>query len=70
MIYSLIDDEQIKEQLSQLRNEHRTLDESIDSMIREQKVDMIRLSQMKKHKLSLKDQIAKLEGMLFPDMPA
>ena len=67
---NLMDKESLLQaQLDQLRLEHRTLDGEITTL-REQGVDSVTLSRMKKRKLVLKDQIARLEDKLYPDIIA
>ncbi|MEM1277382.1 MAG: DUF465 domain-containing protein [Pseudomonadota bacterium] len=67
---NLMDKESLLElQLGQLRQEHRALDSEITEL-REKGTDPITLSRMKKQKLALKDQIARLEDKLYPDIIA
>ena len=56
--------------LAELRQEHRTLDEEILRLQAQPAVDELALRRMKKHKLQLKDCIARLESALIPDEPA
>lgn len=56
--------------LAELRQEHRALDEDILRLQAEPTVDELALRRMKKHKLQLKDCIARLESALIPDEPA
>ena len=58
------------EKLRQLRIEHRDLDEVIARLSMDIHVDEIQLKRLKKRKLSLKDQIARLEAALVPDIIA
>ena len=58
------------EKLRQLRIEHRDLDEVISRLSLDIHVDELQLKRLKKRKLGLKDQIAKLESQLIPDMNA
>lgn len=60
----------LKEWLAQLRLEHRDLDEVIIRMTGDPLTDQIMLRRMKKRKLALKDQIARLESRLIPDLDA
>jgi hypothetical protein len=61
------EDKIIMQELDQLRAEHRT----IDLMILEiAGVDMLRIQRLKKRKLLLRDRIATLESMLYPDIIA
>lgn len=56
--------------LSQLRQEHRELDESIQALIASGALDQLQLTRMKKRKLMLRDQITKLEDDCLPDIIA
>ena len=58
------------EKVRQLRIEHRDLDEVICRLSLDMHVDELQLKRLKKRKLGLKDQIAKLESQLIPDMNA
>jgi hypothetical protein len=64
------EEEEIRRELIQLRQEHRDLDEAIAAMIQSSTVDTIRIQRMKKRKLVLKDRIAMLEDRLLPDIIA
>ncbi|HSD75165.1 MAG TPA: YdcH family protein [Steroidobacteraceae bacterium] len=58
------------ERLRQLRIEHRDLDDVIARLSLDYDVDEVQLKRLKKRKLMLKDQIAKLESQLIPDLNA
>ena len=58
------------ERLRQLRIEHRDLDEVISRLSLDLHVDQLQLKRLKKRKLLLKDQIARLESELIPDLNA
>ena len=58
------------EKLRQLRIEHRDLDEVITRLALDIHVDELQLKRLKKRKLSLKDQITRLESELIPDLNA
>lgn len=62
--------EAIQMRLSQLRLEHRDLDNAIERLIEVPYVDQLQLTRLKKRKLLLKDIIAKLESQLIPDLNA
>ena len=64
------EEEQIRNQLAELRQEHRDLDMAIESMISTGSSDTIRIQRLKKRKLALKDRIAALEDQLLPDIIA
>jgi hypothetical protein len=58
------------ERLRQLRIEHRDLDDVISRLSMDFKVDELQLKRLKKRKLMLKDQIARLESQQIPDLNA
>ena len=55
------------ERLRELRIEHRDLDDVINRLQRDLYVNEVQLRRLKKRKLMLKDQIARLESELSPD---
>jgi hypothetical protein len=58
------------QRLRQLRIEHRDLDDVISRLQLDLRVDELRLKRLKRRKLLLKDQIARLESELIPDLNA
>jgi len=58
------------QRLRQLRIEHRDLDDVISRLQMDLRVDELRLKRLKRRKLLLKDQIARLESELIPDLNA
>ncbi|MBL8805727.1 MAG: DUF465 domain-containing protein [Rhodospirillales bacterium] len=62
--------EAIRKQIAELQSEHRDLDEVIMRMMEASTVDMLQIQRLKKRKLGLKDQIARLESRLLPDIIA
>jgi hypothetical protein len=58
------------ERLRQLRIEHRDLDDIISRLTMDFKVDELQMKRLKRRKLMLKDQIARLESQLIPDLNA
>ena len=56
--------------LKELRVAHRDLDIAIAELSKNPLVDQIRVRRLKKQKLMLKDQIARLESELIPDLNA
>ncbi|WP_374447532.1 YdcH family protein [Stella sp.] len=65
-----LDLELIRQKLEALKSEHRDLDDVIERLAEQAPVDQLRLQRMKKRKLMLKDQMAKLESLLLPDIIA
>ncbi len=58
------------EKVRQLRIEHRDLDEVICRLSLDMHIDELQLKRLKKRKLMLKDQIARVESQLIPDLNA
>jgi hypothetical protein len=58
------------ERLRQLRIEHRDLDDIISRLSMDFKIDEVQMKRLKRRKLMLKDQIARLESQLIPDLNA
>ena len=56
--------------LAQLRLEHRELDDEIQALIAGGPIDQLHLTRLKKRKLMLRDQIAKIEDSIVPDIIA
>jgi hypothetical protein len=55
--------------LAELRQEHRDLDAAIAALT-DFAADQLQMTRLKKRKLQLKDQIARLEDSLLPDIIA
>jgi hypothetical protein len=64
------EEQEIRRELAELRQEHRDLDLAIAAMAESGTVDTIRIQRMKKRKLLLKDRIAALEDRRLPDIIA
>ena len=58
------------QRLRELRIEHRDLDDVICRLSLDIYVDELQLRRLKKRKLQLKDQIARIEDSLLPDITA
>ncbi|MBB4265007.1 YdcH family protein [Roseospira visakhapatnamensis] len=69
----MIDDEEtatLRRRLEALRLEHRDLDEVIARLMDTAPYDMLQLRRLKKRKLILKDEIARLQNQVTPDIIA
>ncbi|NJM36018.1 MAG: DUF465 domain-containing protein [Rhodomicrobium sp.] len=62
--------QRLRAQLAQLKQEHRDLDSAIASLEETMRPDQLQLKRLKKRKLHLKDEIARVEDELFPDIIA
>jgi len=60
----------LREKLVHLQTEHRDLDSAISSLEETLRPDLLALKRLKKKKLGLKDQIARIEDELTPDIIA
>ena len=63
-------EQQLRAMLAQLKQEHRDLDTAIDSLEQAVRADQLQVRRLKKKKLHLKDEIARVEDELFPDIIA
>jgi hypothetical protein len=60
----------LRAKLEELKTEHRDLDTAITSLQSQHTRDQLQMQRLKKRKLLLKDEIAKLEDALLPDIIA
>ncbi len=72
MSESLTDEEieEIRQHVTELKIEHRDLDDVIDHLIEDGRVEELKIKRFKKRKLQLKDLISRLENKLIPDILA
>ena len=64
------DREALERLLSDLRSEHRDLDDVIERLAEALPFDQLRLQRLKKRKLQLRDRIQQVESSLHPDIIA
>lgn len=64
------DEQALRIELAQLRQEHRDLDVAVQALAVAGNSDALQMQRLKKKKLVLKDRIASLEDQLFPDIIA
>jgi hypothetical protein len=62
--------ESLRKKLEDLRSQHRDLDDVIERVTEQVPFDQLQVQRLKKRKLNLKDQIAKIESQLLPDIIA
>lgn len=60
----------LRDKLTELRSEHRDLDDVIARLSERAPFDQLQLQRLKKRKLALKDQITQIESRLLPDIIA
>jgi hypothetical protein len=70
MLLSVMGLELLRQQLVALKTEHRDLDAAVDVLLEHTPFDSLKLQRLKKRNLVLKDQIARLEDQLYPDIIA
>jgi hypothetical protein len=63
-------EEMLRIRLEVMRREHRDLDQAVHALEETGRPDQLTLRRLKKQKLSLKDQIVKIEDQLIPDIIA
>jgi hypothetical protein len=64
------DEARVRNQIAALREEHQDLDAAARALEALPMPDQLRIARLKKKKLTLRDQIAKLEDRLTPDIIA
>jgi len=60
----------IRNQIAALREEHQDLDDAVRALEARPQPDQLQIARLKKKKLTLRDQISKLEDRLTPDIIA
>ena len=60
----------IRKRVIELKIEHRDLDDAIEHLIETGTFEELKIKRLKKRKLQLKDDIARLENTLIPDILA
>jgi len=61
---------QLRRKLAELQSEHRDLDDVIARLAERSPVDQLQIQRLKKRKLSLRDEMSRIENMLLPDIIA
>jgi hypothetical protein len=60
----------LQENLTKLKQEHRDLDGAIDALEKSGQGEPLQLKRLKKKKLTLKDEMSRVEDILLPDIIA
>ncbi len=61
---------ELRSRLVVLKQEHRDMDDAINSLAEGPYINELQLKRMKRKKLLLKDSIQKIEDLLIPDLNA
>jgi hypothetical protein len=61
---------ELRATLLRLKQEHRDLDSAINALEDSGRADALQLKRLKKKKLSLRDEISRVEDQLLPDIIA
>ena len=56
--------------IEELKSEHRDLDDVIERLAERIPYDQLQMQRLKKRKLGIKDEIARIEAQLIPDIIA
>ncbi len=64
------DESKLRARLEELMIEHRDLDDAINALTRDGFYDQLQVQRFKRKKLLLKDEIARLQSRLIPDIIA
>ena len=70
MDYSNFTDEALEARLAELRQDHADLDAAIHALTATPVPDLIIIGRLKRKKLALKDEMARIEEFLNPDIIA
>ncbi len=60
--------EDMKEKLVNMKDEHRDMDDDINALSQRADKDMLQIQRLKKRKLALRDEIIKLDSTLLKDI--
>ena len=60
----------LRRRLATLKIEHKDLDASVEALAVQPRPDMLQIARLKKRKLALRDEIARMQDQLTPDIMA
>ncbi|HEY4344709.1 MAG TPA: DUF465 domain-containing protein [Parvibaculum sp.] len=64
------EEQELRQALAQLKEEHRDLDDAIVALETKMLPDTLQIKRLKKRKLYLRDRIREIDDQLFPDIIA
>ncbi|MAR56299.1 MAG: DUF465 domain-containing protein [Rickettsiales bacterium] len=64
------EDIQLEKELEELKETHRRIDTDLQDLFQSPFQDQLRIMRLKREKLRLRDEIFRIQNMLWPDMPA
>jgi hypothetical protein len=70
MDYSIFSDDALQARLGELKQDHADFDAAIQALAMAPLPDMLLIGRLKRKKLALKDEIARIEDYLNPDIIA
>ena len=65
-----LDEDALREKLAELRQDHADLDAAVQALALSPLPDMMLIARLKRKKLLLKDEVARIEATLTPDIIA
>lgn len=65
-----LDEDLLRDKLAELRQDHADLDAAVQAIALSPLPDMLLIARLKRKKLALKDEIARIEDLLNPDIIA
>ena len=68
--FAMKSEEVLRVELEVFRRQHRDLDEAIGALVERGTSDQLTIQRLKKQKLRLKDQIARVKDAIIPDLNA
>ncbi len=64
------EERELRRRLATLKIEHKDLDASVEALAVQPRPDMLQIARLKKRKLALRDEIARMQDQLTPDIMA
>ena len=65
-----LEEDALRERLAELRQDHADLDAAVQAIALSPLPDMLLIGRLKRKKLAMKDEIARIEALLTPDIIA